>query len=102
MLLPVKSWRGVMLGLILILAVCGAAVDWRYLQKGGKEPSKSDWNFLLIALGLVVALFALLAYLGGSEYGLVKAGIEVFVMLFGLWELGRWRVRRKNPLNSVS
>jgi hypothetical protein len=87
----------------LMLSIWGAVVDWRYMRKGGKKPSKKDRLLFLFAFALVGALFGLLALLGNSG-GADVAGLigmlsaDFTLVLFATWELGRWRVRSKNPL----
>ena len=87
-------------GVALILAIWGAVVDWRYKRKGGKKPSKKDKLLFLSALGLVVTFFIVLGLIGvGDVAGMIGAAtVDFAIVLFATWELGRWRVRRKNPL----
>lgn len=93
-------------GIVLIASLCGAVIDWRYKRKGGKKPTKKDRLFFLAAIVLVAAVFASFWYIGGTTgsgpdiIGLVT--VPIVVLLFGTWELGRWRVRRKNPLPKQS
>jgi uncharacterized BrkB/YihY/UPF0761 family membrane protein len=84
----------------LILAICGAVVDWRYKRKGGRKPSKKDRLLFLTAFGLVVAFFVALALLRvGDVAGMIGVTtVDFGIVLFATWELSRWRVRRKNPL----
>jgi drug/metabolite transporter (DMT)-like permease len=87
----------------LILAIWGAVVDWRYKRKGGKKPSKRDRLLFLVAFALVGAFFGVLALIGNSGGADVAGLIGMFsadftLVLFATWELGRWRVRSKNPL----
>ena len=88
-------------GAVLILAICGAIADWRYRRKGGRKSSKRDKILFLIAVASVGVLFATFWFLGGSEGAgpAIQADvlIPLVVVLFGTWELGRWRVRRKYP-----
>ena len=88
--------------LLLILATWGAIVDSRYKHRGGKKPGKWDWIFffaaaLLLAVPLSVAFVLLRA--DAPAFGFVFMFIEAAILLFALWELGRWRVRRNNPLS---
>jgi drug/metabolite transporter (DMT)-like permease len=91
-----------LLGAGLIAAVWGAVVDWRYKRKGGKKPSKKDRLLFLTALVLVGATLTLFWLVGGSQGAGPEIAGEAFVpltvVLFGTWELGRWKVRRKYPL----
>ena len=87
-------------GVALILAIWGAVVDWRYKRKGGKKSSKKDRLLFLVALGVVVVFFVVLVLVGvGDVAGLIGETIPpIAIVLFAIWELGRWRVRSKNPL----
>ncbi len=84
----------------LVLAILGAISDWRYRRNGGKRSSKKDTLLFLTALGLVVAFFIVLGLIGvGDVAGMIgAASVDFAIVLFATWELGRWRVRRKNPL----
>lgn len=90
----------------LILAICGAVVDWRYKRKGGKKPSKKDRLLFLVAFALVGVFFSVLALIGNSGGADVAGLIGMFsvdftLVLFATWELGRWRVRTKNPISQL-
>jgi hypothetical protein len=91
---------------LLILAIWGAVADRRYKRKGGKKSSNRDKVMFLIALVLIVALFVVLGLIGGSSAdigGMIgQASPVIAILLFALWELGRWRVRRNNPLPTGS
>ena len=86
--------------LLLILATWGAIIDSRYKRGGGKKPSKRDRTFFLAAallLAVPLSVTFMLLRANALVFGFVF--IEVAILLFALWELGRWRVRRKNPLS---
>jgi hypothetical protein len=90
-------------GVAFILAVCGSIVDWRYKRNGGKKPSKRDRLLFLAAFAILAVLLITFWVLGGGSRGAAPeiigyTGVPFIVLLFGTWELGRWRVRRKNPL----
>jgi len=89
-------------GIALILSIYGAIVDWRYRRKGGKKPSKRDRLLFLVVLVLVGALFITFWLVGGSQGAgpaiIADTVVPLTVVLFGTWELGRWRMRRKYPL----
>lgn len=88
--------------LLLILAIWGAIVDSRYRHGGGKKPSKWDAIFFLTAaLLMAVPLFIAFELLGPNAPALGFAFFEASILLFALWEVGRWRVRRRNPLSLV-
>jgi drug/metabolite transporter (DMT)-like permease len=89
-------------GLILIASIFGAFFDWRYKRNGGKKSNKRDRIMFLIAVLLVVALFSILIVIGGSPEILADAVLPLVIILFGSWELGRWRIRRKNPISGAA
>lgn len=85
---------------LLALATWGAVADSRYRLSGGRTPTKRErLLFLTAALLLVVPLLATLVLLKAA-YPLALAFIliETGIVLFAIWELGRWRVRRENPV----
>jgi drug/metabolite transporter (DMT)-like permease len=86
----------------MILAIIGAVVDFRYKRKGGKKSSKKDLRWFGVAVLLIVAFYITLVVIGGSTYATPEiigyTVVPIFGVLFAAWELGRWRVRRKNPL----
>ena len=83
--------------IFLILAVCGAVADWRYRRRGGVKSTKRDRVLFVVAISLCAALMIVLSLMGANSAGLV-AVIQIAIVLFMLWELDRWRIRRANPL----
>jgi hypothetical protein len=85
--------------LILAASMAGAVLDWRYVRAGGKRSSRKD-KILFWSITLAVALsIAAVEYLGGDPFGILGyTVVPLIVVLFGAWELGRWRMRRKFPL----
>lgn len=85
---------------LLAVAIWGAVVDRTYRKNGGRGPSrKSKWLFG-IAVGLSAAI-TILSVLIDAETGGSLATLMA-TSLFALWELGRWRDRRKFPLTLVN
>lgn len=85
-------------GIVLALSVLGAIRDWRYRQNGGRPPGKSEKILFLSGVLLVIGLFAVLAALGAGSEMIGYLAPPIAIILFATWELGRWRVRRTNPL----
>jgi hypothetical protein len=88
---------------LFLLSIVGAIQDWRYKRKGGKRPSKRDRLLFLSAVLLVVGVFVAFWLIGGGSEGATPeimgyASVPTVIVLFGAWELGRLRVRSKNPL----
>lgn len=78
--------------ILLILFVVGLMQDRSYKRQGGKQPTGRArlLFFAIYGAGLVVAGWA-----GGAPaLGQVLAGWGLVV--FALWELWRWRVRRRD------
>jgi hypothetical protein len=87
---------------VLALSIGGAFEDFRYRRRGGKPPSKRDrvlfgFVFLVVAIAYITGLS-----LGYSPeiFGMIT--IPLAITLFGTWELGRWRMRRKYPLGTTA
>ncbi len=89
--------------LLLILAAWGAIADSRYKRKGGKRPTKREKVLLLSCIAVVITLLVVFAVRGATEAEATAHSIgyvttQIAILLFALWEMGRWRVRRANPL----
>jgi hypothetical protein len=87
------------MGIVLIVAFNAAIIDWRYQRQGGKKPTAKDrWLFCAVS-GVSLLCLVILDLMGLMSAEIIgKTVPTIFVMLFALWELGRWRVRRKNPI----
>ena len=86
-------------GLLLILAAAAAIADRRYIRAGGVRSSRRDKIYFSIAVGLCLAVLVLLAVQGASSGDLGTAAGFLTPVLFALWELGRFRTRRANPIS---
>jgi hypothetical protein len=76
---------------ILLWAIWGAIVDWRYKRDGGMRPTRKDRIFFSVAVALCFAMFASLAMMR-SGVALAHPTELLLSILFGLWELDRWRI----------
>lgn len=85
-------------GLLLILAIVGAVVDYRYVKAGGLRSTRKERAYLGVATGLCIVVLVVFGTLGASAEALGAASVDVSVFLFALWELGRFRTRRDNPI----
>ena len=83
--------------LLLVFAVCGAAVDSRYKARGGKRESKDYVKFFWQSAAAVLVVLIALGYIGGSGLFGTLLG-SVCVVTFAGYELRRWWIRRKNPV----
>lgn len=81
--------------LFLVLAIIGAAIDREYKRRGGMRPTRAHKVCFLVSFLMCLALIVL-AYPDGR----LEAHLTVLFgpLLFFLWELGRWRMRRQHPL----
>jgi hypothetical protein len=98
MILDTAAAQSLLYGFVLILSIWGAIADWRYKREGGKQPSKKEKALFLSAVILAITLFAVLAILGAGEEMIEDLTPPIAIILLATWELGRWRVRRTNPL----
>src|SRR5438876_914235 len=85
-------------GIILILAIWGAIADSRYKKAGGVRPTRRERLYLATGVLACVSFLVTIGLMGGSTRGLVRAAMFLAAILFALWELGRWRIRRSHPL----
>ena len=86
------------MGIVFIVALVAAIIDWRYKRHGGKKPTAKDRWMFGAACGVCLICFAILGLMGASADGLGAATPFMLLLLFAVLELGRWRVRRKNPI----
>jgi hypothetical protein len=87
--------------LVLLLAVVGAVVDWRYKRKGGRRPTRLERLALAAAVYLVCLAMVFLGLRGASASRLGRMSGEWAIQIWGLWELSRFIVRRKHPLGRI-
>jgi drug/metabolite transporter (DMT)-like permease len=85
-------------GIILIVSMFAAIIDWRYKRQGGKKPTTRDRWMFCAACGFGIICVTIFGVMGASAEGLGLLTSDIFILLFAVWEVGRWRVRRKNPL----
>ncbi len=83
---------------MILLAIVGAIYDRRYKKAGGKRATKNEKGLFAIVCLAIVALLITLAVLGASAESLGEVTVYLAILMFALWELGRWRVRRRNPV----
>ena len=87
-----------LIGAGFVFAIIGAIYDWQYIRKGGRRSNRAERLWFLFLVALVAALYAVLVFMGGSAELIGYITPTFVIVLFAMWELGRWRVRRKNPL----
>jgi len=79
--------------LLLAMAIVGAILDSKYKRRGGMKPTATHKRYFAVAAGLCLTVTVLAALY--SPVAAADMTILFLVTLFALWELGRWRVRRK-------
>jgi len=85
--------------LSFVAAIVGAVVDRRYKKRGGVRPSRQHLLYLGVAGVACIALLVLLGAMGANARWLGRRLWDLCVLLFVLWELWRWSIRRAHPLN---
>jgi drug/metabolite transporter (DMT)-like permease len=86
---------------LILWAIWGAVADFRYQRRGGNKPTRADWGRLLVVVGLCLGLLVLLGSVGATAGALGGATAFLLTLVFAVWELGRWRVRRRHPLSKI-
>lgn len=81
-------------------AIWGAIVDHQYQRRGGTKPSRKDMVLFSVAAALCIAVLVFVAVTAGSG-ALGTTTALCAGLLFFLWEVGRWRVRRRFPCGST-
>lgn len=89
--------REIFTPLVFLVSIVAAVIDWFYKRRGGKRPTKNERLLFCAAILLCAVLIAFFALYGAQAGPLGSLTGFLLVALFGTWELGRWRVRRKNP-----
>jgi drug/metabolite transporter (DMT)-like permease len=87
-----------LIGAGFVFAIIGAIYDWQYIRKGGRRSNRAERLWFLFLVALVAALYGVLIYFGDSGALIGYITPTFTIVLFSVWELGRWKVRRKNPL----
>ena len=89
------------LGLLVVIMVClfAARADRAYKKAGGVRPDKFEKRLLLgTVLACIVGEYLLFLRSPGASGTLAPV---LIVVIFGSWEINRYRIRRKNPLNRL-
>jgi hypothetical protein len=97
---PIQSMTssivGLSIGLLAILGIWGAVVDNRYVKSGGRRDLKTN---LFSMAAIIVAGASAGAY--QAFYGERFSVQQDLMLAFGVWELSRWLIRQKYPVNSL-
>ena len=84
-------------GFILLSAICVAIFDWWYTRKGGRKPVRNEYLGLLVVVLLLVALLVFYGYRGADAGEIGGMTGNLFILVFGIWELSRLIIRWKHP-----
>jgi hypothetical protein len=95
---PVANTSDAEFGIIFFVSVIAAIIDWRYKRQGGQKPTTRDRWMFLAACGFCIICVTIFGVMGASAYGIGLLIPNILILLFAVWEVGRWRIRRKNPL----
>ena len=85
--------------LILALVIWGGISDLRYKKAGGLRPKITERILFGIAALLCIGFMVALGKIDSPE-AVGELNFFLLIILWGLWELGRWRVRRANPIDT--
>lgn len=88
----------VQMGVVFIVSMVAAIIDWRYKRQGGKKPTARDRWLFCAACGVCLICLVILGWMGASAEVLGAATPGMLVLLLAVWEVDRWRIRRKNPI----
>ena len=82
----------------LSVPLCGWIFDLLYRRRSGARPTKQDRIYFWICIALSLALSGATAYAANNLAVAVGSGLVMLQILFTIWEISRWRIRRKNPI----
>jgi hypothetical protein len=90
------------LTLIFWVSVGAAVVDWRYVKKGGVRSTRREKVYGALAVGLCLLLLVAVGLSGVSAAVVGEVSFLPTVLILGIWEFHRFRVRRAHPLQQTS
>lgn len=85
----------------MALGVVGAVADHRYRGRGGIGSNNKDKMLFGIAAFLCIGMVVFAGMVAGAEVAGSTAPL-LMALLLVLWEFGRWRIRRKYPVEVQS
>jgi len=90
------------LGGLIILGLCfwAAGKDSAYKRAGGIKPTRLEKNILISTIVGCSALIFLIFELSSPEAAGTGTGL-LTVLVFGFWEIDRYRIRRKHPVGGM-
>src|SRR5262249_7764105 len=92
---------GVLGGFVLLLAIVGAFRDRSYVRARGARATMKERIYLGMLLGGGVLVLVLLGRLGWPAEEVGYASFYLTVLIFALWELNRFRIRRQDRTKST-
>ena len=90
-----------MIAVLFAVGVVGLFMDWRYVRRGGVQPTVSEKRTVWIVIALVLAVAYGLALLGASARGMGFLAAQVTEVIVFLWSAWRSWVRSSFPIPSV-
>jgi hypothetical protein len=89
-------------GICLVWGCWGAVVNRRYVRRGGVRATRNEKATLLALVGVGIAVLVVAGSRGVLSESLGALTVRIGGVILALWELARWRVRRRNPLRNPS
>ncbi len=85
-------------GMIIVYAllIWAAWKDSAYKRAGGVRPDRFEKILLASTIGGSVLVIFLMALRSPGAAGTLSG--VLFVVIFGVWEIFRWRIRKKHPV----
>jgi hypothetical protein len=84
-------------GLLLLLLICAAVVDFDYWKKGGQRTPKQVVRAFQVFIAIFVVVIAIAYFVVNPGFAGTFAGLSTQVV-FACWEYRRWRIRRQYPI----
>ena len=98
---PILNLLSALLGMLMVAGIIGIVVDRRYKKAGGV---RSTWKHrLYFGLGgsFCIVLLVGCGMLGAEPELIGRMAFNLCVLGLAAWELWRWTIRRKHPVNRL-
>jgi Flp pilus assembly protein TadB len=91
-----QPYQSPMPGLLIVLTIVGAVADYKYKKAGGQRPSRRDRILFLVMVLVIIGFVVWEASISPEIAGRIT--VHLVILTLFLWEVRRWRMRRKYPL----